>query len=182
MHQTRRPALLGANPFVTLYQDSLPTGYASVWRVDWSTEGAGAAVIVWDADRLRIVGDNPQLAAWIEEHFVRHFDEATELPSWPSVQVEEAAVDIRIDPLSGTTAQAADIEIRIGDILDARPVGIADFPIQGVSYGLSMQVLPCRTASIEVAGVLLPGAPIVSWDDGRPSSSAVTTIHEAWSR
>lgn len=66
-------------------------------------------------------------------------------------------------------------------ILDARPVGIADFPIQGVSHGLSMQVLPCQTATIRLGDTIVPGTPLITWDAGRPVSSAVTTIHEVWS-
>ncbi|MEV4354707.1 hypothetical protein ACWEPL_24040 [Nonomuraea sp. NPDC004186] len=38
---TREPLLAGANPYVTLYDGATPTGYASMWRVDWSTHGTG---------------------------------------------------------------------------------------------------------------------------------------------
>ncbi|MEV4061895.1 hypothetical protein [Nonomuraea dietziae] len=178
---TREPLLAGANPFVTLYEEGRPTAYASVWRVDWSRYGSGAALVVWTPGGLRVIGDEPRLARWIEEHFVRHFDEAKALPSWPAVRVERAAVHVRIDPVRGAFAGAGDLTVRIGDPLDARPVGIADFPIQGVSHGLSMQLVPCRSASITVGGVAVPGAPAVTWNEGRPSSSAVTTVHEAWS-
>jgi hypothetical protein len=178
---TRDPLLAGANPFVTLYDGDTPTGYASMWRVDWSTHGAGAVLVVWTPAGLRVVGDNPRLAAWIEEHFVRQFDEAKELPSWPAARVERAAVQLRVDPAKGAFARAAGLVVTITGPLDARPFATADFPVQGVSHGLSMQVLPCERASIIVDGHAVSGEPIVVWTDGRPASSAVTTVHEAWS-
>jgi hypothetical protein len=44
---TRAPLLAGANPYVTLYDGETPTGYASMWKVDWSTHGTGAVLVVW---------------------------------------------------------------------------------------------------------------------------------------
>ncbi|NUT09982.1 MAG: hypothetical protein HOQ38_05855 [Nonomuraea sp.] len=179
---TRRPLLAGANPFVTLHDsDGAPTGYASLWQVDWSTHGAGAVMVVWTPAGLRVVGDHPGLAAWIEEHFVRHFDEATALPSWPAVQARQAAVRLRIDPAGGAHAEAAGMTVSITGPLDARPFALADFPLQGVSHGLSMQVIPCEHATITIDGIAVPGRPLVVRTDGRPASSAVVTVHEAWS-
>jgi hypothetical protein len=178
---TRKPLLAGANPYVTLYDGDIPTGYASIWRVDWSTHGAGAVLVVWTPAGLRVVGDDPRLAAWIEEHFVRNFDEAEELPSWPAVRVRRAVVQVHVDPARGAFARAAGLAVSITGPLDARPFALADFPLQGVSHGLSMQVLPCEHASITVDGRAVPGEPTVIRSDGRPASSAVTTVHEAWS-
>jgi hypothetical protein len=178
---TREPLLAGANPYVTLYDGDTPTGYASAWRVDWSTHGTGAVLVVWTPAGLRVVGDDPRLAAWIEEHFVRHFDEARALPSWPAVRVKRAAVHLRVDPARGAFARAAGLAVSITGPLDARPFALADFPLQGVSHGLSMQVIPCEHASITFDGHAVPGKPAVVLTDGRPASSAVTTVHEAWS-
>lgn len=177
-----RPLLAGANPFVTLYADGVPTAYASVWRVDWSVKGSGAAIILWHAGMLRILSDAPELAAWVEAHFVRHFEEATALRSWPEcARVEREHTRVRVDPASGAFASAGDVSVRVEGVLDARPVGIEDFPLKGVSHGLSMLVLPCERATISVGGSAVPGSPQVSWDFGTPSSSAVVTVHEAWS-
>ena len=158
-----------------------PTGYASMWKVDWSTHGAGAVLIVWTRAGLRIVGDDPRLAAWVEEHFVRHFDEVKDLPTWPTARVERAAVQVRVDPTRGGFASAAGLTVSVTGPLDARPFARADFPLQGVSHGLSMQLIPCEHASITVDHHAVPGKPTVIWSDGRPASSAVTTVHEAWS-
>ncbi len=45
-----------------------------------------------------------------------------------------------------------------------------------------MQYVPCERAVVRIAGRPVPGRPrIVQNSAGRPSSSASTTIHEAWS-
>ncbi|MFI6321692.1 hypothetical protein ACIBG8_29445 [Nonomuraea sp. NPDC050556] len=176
LYLTRMPLLAGANPFVTLYEDDQPTAYASVWRVDWSTHGSGNVVILWTPGQLRIVGDDVRLAEWIEEQFVRNFPEARALPSWPTAKVERASVSVR-----WSSARAGDITISLDGVLDARPFAVDDFPLRGVSHGLSMQILPCSKATVSVGGVAVPGSPQVSWDGGRPASSAVVTVHEAWS-
>ncbi|RSN11490.1 hypothetical protein DMB42_12935 [Nonomuraea sp. WAC 01424] len=178
---TRVPLLAGANPYVTLYDGDTPTGYASLWQVDWSTHGSGSVLVVWTPAGLRVVSDDPRLGAWIEEHFVRHFDEARALPSWPAARVERAAVELRVDPATGAYAAAAGLTVGITGPLDARPFAMADFPLRGASHGLSMQIIPCAHASITIDGRAVPGVPAVTWPGGRPSSSAITTVHEAWS-
>jgi hypothetical protein len=177
----RRLVLAGANPFVTLYDRDAPTAYASIWRVDWSAHGSGAAIVLWHGGRLRVITDAPALGGWLERRFVRHFDEATALPSWPSPVVETARTTVSVDPASGATASGADVQLRLAEPLDARPVGIADFPLDGVSHGLSMTVLPCAAAAITVDDQPVPGRPRVWQADGRPHSSAVTAVHESWS-
>jgi hypothetical protein len=111
---------------------------------------------------------------------VRRFDEATALPSWPSAVLVEAPVDIVVDPAGGARAAGADVTVALGDPLDARPVGIPDFPLAGVSHGLSMMAMPCATATLTVDGATVAGQPRVWHDGDRPYSSAVTAVHEAW--
>lgn len=180
-YMTRAPLLAGANPYLTLYADDAPTVYVSLWRVDWSVRGSGNVMVCWLDGSLRILTDNPGLGGWLEEHFVRRFDEATALPEWPVAAIERTATQIRVDPATGAYAAAADIVVRIDTVLDARPVGISDFPLGGVRHGLSMLLLPCASATVTVGGVEVPGRPRL-WraEDGRPYSSAVTTVHETW--
>lgn len=180
--RVREALLAGANPFVTLYDGEQPTAYASIWRVDWSPRGSGGAVVLWHDGAVRLVGDNPDLATWLEEYFVRNFEEAAALPIWPSMRPEAAAVDVRIDPRRGCEVRAVDIVIRLGGMLDARPVAIPDFRLAGVSHGLSMLLLPCAEATIEVGGRRVPGAPRRLGTPDRPSSSACVSVHESWSR
>lgn len=178
----RRLVLTGANPFVTLYDDhAAPTAYASIWRVDWSPHGPGAVIVLWHGGRLRVITDAPVLGAWVERRFVRHFDEATALGTWPDPVVEVAPTTVTVDPASGSTASGADVAITTAEPLDARPVGIADFPLAGVSHGLSMTILPCAVATITVDAAPIPGRPRVWQTDGRSYSSAVTAVHESWS-
>jgi hypothetical protein len=177
----RRVLLAGANPFLTLYDESgAPTAYASVWRVDWSIHGPGGAIVLWHGGQVRVLTDAPALGGWLAQRFVRHFDEATALPSWPAPQVEAGAVSVTVDPAGGTVAAAAGVEIRLGEPLDARPVGIADFPLAGLSHGLSMTVVPCGSAALAVDGQPVAGSPRVWTADGRTYSSAVTAVHETW--
>lgn len=178
---SRGPLLTGANPFLTLYDNDMPTAYASIWRVDWSVRGSGNAIVLWHGGTLRIVTDAPGLGVWLEEHFVRRFDEATALPSWPAAGVEAAQTEVRVDPATGVHAAGGDVVVRIDTVLDARPVAVTDFPLGGVSHGLSMLAMPCEAAGLTVGGAAVPGRPRVWRDGGRPYSSAVTTVHEAWS-
>ena len=178
----RRALLAGANPFLTLYDGGAPTAYASIWRVDWSVHGAGNAIVLWHAGAVRVLTDAPALGGWLEEHFVRRFDEATALPSWHRPTVAEVPVEVVVDPGGGARAAGADVVVTLGDPLDARPVGVADFPLDGVSHGLSMMAMPCATATLTIGGDAVAGAPRVWRDGGRTHSSAVTAVHEAWCR
>jgi len=176
----RRALLAGANPYLTLYDADSAVAYASIWRVDWSVHGAGNVIVLWHAGTVRVLTDAPALGGWLEEHFVRRFDEATALPSWPSLELVEAPVEVVVDPGGGARATGAGVVVALGDPLDARPVGVADFPLDGVSHGLSMLSMPCATATMTVDGVAVAGTPRVWRDGGRVHSSAVTAVHEAW--
>ena len=176
----RRALLAGANPFLTLYDGGSPTAYASIWRVDWSVHGAGNAIVLWHAGAVRLLTDAPALGRWLAEHFVRRFDEATALPSWHSLELVEAPVEVVVDPGGGVRAAGAGVVVALGDPLDARPVGVADFPLDGVSHGLSMLAMPCAVGFVTIDGVDVSGAPRVWRDGGRVHSSAVTAVHEAW--
>ncbi|MFC7550786.1 hypothetical protein [Plantactinospora sp. GCM10030261] len=179
---SRKVLLAGANPYVTLFDGDRPTAYASMWRVDWSRWGSGAVVVLWEAGRLRILADAEPLASVVESSFVRHFDEARELPGWGApVPVEVVAIQVRVDPDGGAVANAGDVTVELSEVRDARPFATADFPLGGRSHGLAMLMLPCAAATVRVGGRLLPGAPRTSvTEDGRFVSSAVATIHESW--
>jgi hypothetical protein len=77
-----RVILCGANPGVRLFDGDVVTAYASVWVVDWSSLGSGSAIVLWHADAVRVLTDNPELGHWLERDFTRHFPEADGLP-WP---------------------------------------------------------------------------------------------------
>lgn len=169
--------LCGANPGARLFDGDTVTAFASVWTVDWSVRGAGAALVLWHGGRVRVLGADPELAGWLADYFVRHFPEVDGLP-WPAPTVERADVAVGMDLGSGLHATAADVEVAMSGVLDRRTFRTGDFPLDGVPHGLQLLLTPMAEATITVAGQRLPGAPKVSGT----SSSAFLAAAEVWSR
>jgi hypothetical protein len=170
--------LFGANPGLTLYGDAAgpPVAFASVWRVDWSARGAGSALVVWHAGRVRVVTAAPELGGWLADAFTRHFPEVEGLP-WPEPEITEAPVTIELDHRTGLRAAAADVDVRIGGPLDRRVVTVASFPGNGLR--LSNVYVPCRSGSLQLGGRPVAGAPRVT-DVPRASSTAFLADAEVW--
>jgi hypothetical protein len=171
--------LTGANPGVLLRDAGAVTAFASVWQVDWSERGAGRAVVLWHADRVRLLGPEPALTEWLADTFVRHFGEVDGLP-WQPAPVERVDVDLDLDLGRGMVAKAADVTVEVEDVLDRRPFAMAGLTLGGVDYALANVYAPCRTARITVGGIAVPGAPEV--DEAEPSSTAFLAVTESWTR
>lgn len=171
--------LVGANPGLLLYDGQQRTGFASVWRVDWSTRGAGTALVLWHAGRPRVLTEAPELGHWLAAEFTRHFPEVRGLP-WPEPELTTAPVRLRSDLARGVRAEAADVTIEIADPLDRRLVTVDTFDLGGKPNALSTVLFPCRRGTITVAGEPVPGDPQVK--PGPPvSSSAFLADAEVWS-
>lgn len=173
--------LSGANPGVRLFDGDTVTAFASVWVVDWSERGAGNAIVLWHDGAVRVLGDDPGLAGWLERRFVRFFPETDGL-AWPEPEPERAAVEVRLDLATGLTARAADVEIAMSGVLDRRTFATDEFALDGVRHGLHLLLAPVDTATITVAGRPVPGAPALGGTPERPSSSAFLTTAEVWTR
>jgi len=173
--------LVGANPGLRLYDGDTLTAYASVWRVDWSIHGSGTAIVLWHEGVVRVLGDDAELATWLERDFVRHFPEAEGL-SWPEPEFEHQAVEVDIDLATGLRARSGGVEVRMFDVLDRRTFATDSFPLGGVDHSLSLVLAPCARASLAVDGDTLTGAPQVGGEPGRPSSSAFVAVAEVWCR
>lgn len=171
--------LTGANPGVLLRDAGAVTAFASVWQVDWSERGAGRAVVLWHAGRVRLLGPDPELAGWLAETFVRHFGEVDGLP-WQPGPVERVDVELDLDLGRGVVAKAADVTVEVEDVLDRRPFAMEGLTLGGVDYALANVYAPCRTARITVGGAAVPGAPDV--DEAEPSSTAFLAVTESWTR
>jgi len=175
-------AFIGANPAALLWDGDHVSAFVSVWQVDWSSEGAGGAVVLAREGELRVLCDPPLLGRWLFDTFVTHMSELNlfeKLPARPSV--EQAPVKIEVDLVSGLTASAADVTVRISGILDRRRQLENGLRLGGLPWSLSHVVAPCRSARIEVARTVVPGAPRV--EDRNPvSSSARLTVAETWAR
>lgn len=174
--------LVGANPGVTLFAaagSDERTALASVWRVDWSSKGAGRALVLWHAGRTRVVTERPDLGRWLADQFVRHFPEVAGL-AWPAPEITVAGVDLALDLATGMRATAADITVEIADPIDHRVIRIDEFTLGKTVNALSNVYVPCRSASITVGGVRLPGRPDVRTEPSA-ASSAFLADAEVWS-
>jgi hypothetical protein len=170
--------LVGANPGVLLTDDAGErTAFASVWEVDWSERGAGRAVVLWHAGRVRLLGPDPELTGWLADTFVRHFGELRGL-AWEPAAPERTEVRLDLDLGRGLTATAGDVTVELADVFDRRVFAMDGLEVGGVTYALSNVYAPCRTARVTVAGTPLPGAAAVEGD----SSSAFLAVAEAWVR
>lgn len=175
----RKVVLVGANPGVQLFHRDEVSAYASVWTVDWSTHGAGAAIVLWHDGAVRVLTDRPDLGSWLERTFTRFFPEAEGLP-WPEPRIERRAVHIVNDLARGTHARAGDVTVRIADVLDRRAFATDQFDLGGRVHSLSLVTGPSAIASIEVRGRRLPGEIIRGGTPDRPSSSAFVAVAEVW--
>lgn len=172
--------LIGANPGLTLYDGDSDSrvGYASVWRVDWSTHGTGTAIVTWHSGQTQVVTASPELGRWLAAEFTRHFPEVQGLP-WPDPQVVTAPVALELDLAHGIRASGADVEVEITGPLDRRLVRVDEFDLGGVPNELSTVIIPCRSGSLRIAGTPVPGDPRVATTP-RVSSSAFLADAEVW--
>ncbi|WP_205629063.1 twin-arginine translocation signal domain-containing protein [Jiangella muralis] len=175
----RKVVLVGANPGIQLFDGDTVTAYASVWTVDWSTHGAGAAIVLWHDGRVRVLTDHPALGSWLERTFTRFFPEADGLP-WPEPRIERRAVHVANDLARGTHARAGDVTVRISEVLDRRAFATDDFDLGGRVHSLSLVTGPSAAGAIEVRGRSLPGEVVRSGPPERPSSSAFVAVAEVW--
>jgi|SRR5581483_4798888 len=175
-------AFIGANPAALLWDGDQPGAFVSVWQVDWSPEGPGGAVVFARDGELRVLCDPPVVGRWLFDTFVTHFGELNQfekLPPRPTV--EQAPVKIEIDLVSGLTASAGDVSVRISGILDRRRQLENGLRLGGVPWSLSHVHCPCRSARVEVARAVVPGSPRV--ENRNPvSSSAWLAVAETWAR
>lgn len=170
--------LVGSNPGVLLYDGERATAFASVWQVDWSVRGAGAAIVLVVPGEVRILGDDAPLGRWLGESFTRHFPEARAV-GWSDPTFVHADVRTSLDLGDGFRATAGDVVVDADGLLDRRVVEADDVTLDGAPHGLRNVLAPCANATISVGGVLLPGTPRVEVGD-RPTSTAYLAVAEVW--
>lgn len=178
----RRPVLIGANPGLQLFDPSgACTAYASLWRVDWSTMGAGCALVLWRPGSVTVFGEDPLLAHHLAEGYVRHFPELADLP-WHGLTFVESAVQLDIDLASGVKATAVDVEVTMTEVLDRRAFATDEFPLADVEHSLSLVLGPCGAGAITVGGEPVGGSIELGGTTERPQSSAFIAVAEVWRR
>ncbi|MFE6224219.1 hypothetical protein [Streptomyces sp. NPDC057854] len=177
---SRKPILVGANPGLQLFDGSgACTAFLSTWQVEWSTHGAGNALVLWRPDGVRVVGEDPHLALWLADHFVRHFPELDGLP-WSAPRFHRSAVQVRLDLASGLRAWGGGVDVRMAEVLDRRAFATDGFPLAGVDHSLSLVFAPCGRARARVDGRVQPGEISRGGTPERPSSSAFLATAEVW--
>ncbi|HEY1175208.1 MAG TPA: hypothetical protein VGF17_03555 [Phytomonospora sp.] len=172
--------LVGSNPIVRLFDGGAVSAFASVWVADWSVRGSGTALVLWRKGSVRVLGENAELARWLERDFTRHFPEVAGL-DWPESTVECEPVSVR-GGLDSLEVKAGDVEVSAGDVLDRRAFTTDAFELDGVAHGLSLVLAPVAAGRNTVGGTDLPGEVVVEGTPERPSSSAFLTAAEVWTR
>jgi hypothetical protein len=146
--------LVGANPGLTVRRDGATVAFASVWRVDWSAHGAGAAIVLWREGGVTVVTDRPALGRWLAGTFTRHFPEVDGLP-WPEPDLVEAPVAVELDLAAGCTARGGDVAVELGGPAGHRLVTVDGFA--GTDLNLSTVFARCARGGLTVAGTPVPG-------------------------
>ncbi|ODT13775.1 MAG: hypothetical protein ABS35_36930 [Kaistia sp. SCN 65-12] len=170
--------LMGANPCVTLYDGSEATAYASVWRVDWSLRGKGHALVLGTAERIRIIGPDVALGAWLGSEFNRHIGSVSAGIGWRKPEFTLAPVRFELDLESGLRAAADDVVVEISDPIERYLTRKDDYDLGGTPNILSTVWIPCRQGSISVDGERLGGD--IRLDETQPMSSAFIAEAEVW--
>jgi hypothetical protein len=141
--------LTGANPFLLLYSGDLPSGYASVWRVDWSERGAGNAIVLWLPSEARVVSPNVVLATWLALEFNQYFSEFREM-AWREPTAIEAEVEIERDLEIGMRAMGGGVVVEISKPLDRPLLEVNGFDLGGRMHQLRAVVMPCKFGRLVV--------------------------------
>ncbi|MEV6281963.1 hypothetical protein [Kribbella sp. NPDC051770] len=171
--------LMGANPCVTLYDEAGgATAYASVWRVDWSLRGTGHALVLGTYDRIRIIGPDADLGAWLGEEFNRHIVSVSDGIPWSAPEHTLGEVEFTLDLATGFAAFADDVQVEITTPIERYLTRNDRYDLGGTPNILSTVWIPCLTGSITVAGARLSGEPKV--DRAAPMSTAFIADAEVW--
>lgn len=179
--QPQNVILVGANPAIRLYDGDEMTAFASVWIVDWSERGKGAAVVLWHANQVRVLCPSRELGRWLSQDFTRHFPEVAGLP-WPDPAVERTEVAISLDPELGLLASARDVTVEMSGALDRRVVAAEAVELDGVPHGLSLVLTPMRDGYVMAGGAHLPGEVRLDEAPEGPISTACLATAEVWRR
>lgn len=171
---------MGANPFVTLFRDGEAVAFASVWRVDWSTHGAGRALVFGDRDGVRVSATDVRLGRWLAEGFNRHMATVVAGLPWSPPRLAETPVEFSLDLATGFTARAGDVAVELAAPIERHLTRNDAYDLGGVPHVLSTVWIPCREASISLDGRRLDGDPRLSGADEPVYSSAAIAEAEVW--
>lgn len=169
---------MGANPCVTLYDGDRATAFASVWRVDWSLRGSGHALVLGVPGRIRIIGPDAALGAWLGAEFNRHFSNVTAGIAWSEPEFTVAPVAFELDLAEGLRAAADDVAVAITGPIERYLTRNDEYDLGGTPNLLSTVWIPCEDGAVSVGGTRLTGS--VRVDPAEPMSSAFIADAEVW--
>ncbi|MFC4888058.1 hypothetical protein ACFPK5_23245 [Streptomyces beijiangensis] len=133
-----------------------------------------------DAERVRVVGPDPELSQWLATSFNRHFADVTAGLPWHEPELTTAPVEWDLDLASGMRAAAGGIEVEVTDPFDRQLTRNEAYDLGGEPHVLSTVWMPCRTGAITVDGKRIEGMPLITQDP--LYSSAAIAEAEVWCR
>jgi hypothetical protein len=130
-----------------------------------------------------IFTDNLLLAHKLVEMLTQHFPEFRGLPvtELPYVEAKCEHVFDGTRYTAHCRAEAVQVEVAWEELLDQKYLNWPQFPAGSAAYDLTTVICPCRTGSVKLNGVAVPGEVQQGQSaDGYPSSTAFLAFAESW--
>jgi hypothetical protein len=194
--EIKRPVFVcGENPAVSLFTPGTQQliAVASYWQITHSAHGPGNALVLWLAEKALpgsqfspsgIFSDNIPLARLLVNSLTRYFSEfrtvdVTALPYIDAIcrQTRNSAGGYTVN----CQAETLRVVVEWAEPLDQKMIAIPKFPAGDNIFDLVTVSCPCRSGSISVAGVSVPGEILVTTEPGGDvSSTAFLAFAETW--
>ena len=194
--EVKRPVFVcGENPAVSLFNPETKqlVAVASFWQITHSIYGPGSALVLWLAENALpgsqfspsgIFSDNIPLAKLLVNSLTRHFSEfrTFDVAALPYIdamcrQTHNGTGNYTVN----CQAETLRVVVEWTDILDPKMFFIQKLPVGENTFDLINVTCPCRSGSISIAGVPVPGEIQVTTEaDGDVSSTAFLAFAETW--
>jgi hypothetical protein len=194
--EVKRPVFVcGENPAVSLFSPETKqlVAVASFWQITYSAYGPGNALVLWLAENALpgsqfspsgIFSDNIPLAKLLVNSLTRHFSEfrtfdVAALPYIDAIcrQTHNGAGNYTVN----CHAETLRIVVEWAEPLDQKMFVIRQLPAGENIFDLINVTCPCRSGSINVAGVSVRGEVQVTTEpNGDVSSTAFLAFAETW--
>jgi hypothetical protein len=179
--------MTGENSFMRLSPDGGKTmsDRLSHWRVLWCPAGTGHALFMQSTlidGQVRIYGDNPAVARWLQRNLETFIYPVFADETLPVIGAEFArAGDPRSAAVETVHSPTGRIRLTWYECIDpfvvTLPPGFNNRPL-----GVFSTFFPARAAQVEMAGRFATGQPWPEMRGDRQSSSACVAWSETWVR
>jgi len=194
--EIKRPVFVcGENPSISLFAPGTKqvVAVASYWQITHSAYGPGNALVLWLAENSLpgsqfapsgIFSDNIPLARLLVNSLTRYFSEfrtfdVTSLTYVDAIchQTHNGAGNYTVN----CQAETLRVVVEWAEPLDQKLISYPGFQAGNQIFDLITVSCPCRSGSISVAGVPVPGEIRVTTEpDGNVSSTAFLAFAETW--